>query len=312
MKKLPTFDWTGRDDGPGPENARWFNTVQPLTEATQPGAVLLGFASDEGVRRNYGRTGARNGPEAIRKILGSFALQDRLRIYDAGDVSSGDDLEAGQQEFGKRIRAAQAKGHFTVGLGGGHEITWASYLGLGALLEDNPDLKLGILNLDAHFDLRESERPTSGTGFKQIYDAEKAAGRKMIAAALGISEHGNTRALFDRADRIGLHYRLDEQCRTDNITRAIDWVKSFVDTVDLLYLTIDLDVMPAYVTPGVSAPASVGVSPEVIESITDYLAATKKLVHVDIAELNPELDEDDRTARIAARLVHRIITERQN
>src|SRR5690625_5160722 len=118
MEHLSMFKWSGRDDGPGLENARWFNTIRPVSDATDAGAVLLGLASDEGVRRNQGRTGARNGQTSIRKILGSFALQNDLLIYDAVDVNTGNDLEAGQHEFGQRIAAAQAEGHFTVGLGG--------------------------------------------------------------------------------------------------------------------------------------------------------------------------------------------------
>lgn len=310
MEPLPIPEWSGRDDGPGLENARWFNTVRPLTGDAQPGAVLLGFASDEGVRRNLGRTGARKGPPAIRKVLGSFALQDRISIYDAGDVDTGDHLEAGQEEFGRRIAAAQAQGHFTVGLGGGHEITWASYRGMLPTLEQGEDLKLGILNLDAHFDLRKAETATSGTGFEQIATAERAADRYMTAAALGISEHANTRVLFDRADELGLRYRFDDECRVNNINEVVNWVDGFLASVDLLYLTVDLDVLPGFVAPGVSAPAAVGVPHEVIEAAIDHVAVSDKLIHVDIAELNPELDIGDRTARAAARFVHRIVSKK--
>lgn len=308
MDILPMPEWFGRDDGPGIGNARWFNSVQPLTEHAKPGGVLLGFFSDEGVRRNLGRVGAREGPTAIRRAMGSFAFQNKTPIYDAGDVDTGNDLEAGQFEFGQRVAAAQAQGHFTVGLGGGHEITWASYLGVAPTLEQNPELKLGILNLDAHFDLRASEVATSGTGFQQIAEAERAAGRKMNAAALGISEHANTRVLFDRADRLDLRYRYDDQCRASDISGVLNWVDEFLADIDVLYLTVDLDVLPAAVAPGVSAPAAIGVPQEVIEAVADHVAASNKLMHIDIAELNPELDVDQRTARAAGRMVHRIVT----
>lgn len=310
MVALSMPEWSGRDDGPGRENARWFNTIRPLTDDAQPGVVLLGFASDEGVRRNQGRVGARKGPPAIRKALGSFALQNKIPIYDAGDVDTGDDLEAGQDEFGRRIASAQAQGHFTVGLGGGHEITWASYLGMVPTLEQREDLKLGILNLDAHFDLRKAEIATSGTGFEQIAAAEKSSNRVMTAATLGISEHANTRVLFDRADELGVGYRFDDECRTIDINNVLEWVDDFLDSVDLLYMTVDLDVLPGTVAPGVSAPAAVGVPHEVIEAVIDHVAVDGKLVHVDIAELNPQLDFGDRTARAAARFVHRIVSNK--
>ena len=49
---------------------------------------------------------------------------------------------------------------------------------------------------------------------------------------------------------------------------------------------------------------------ETIQFVCDTLAASGKLAVVDVAELNPSLDIDNRTARTAARLVHRIVTRR--
>jgi formiminoglutamase len=58
--------------------------------------------------------------------------------------------------------------------------------------------------------------------------------------------------------------------------------------------------------PGVSAPAARGVSLEVIEPLVDVICASGKLALFDIAELNPSLDIDQRSARVAARLVARV------
>jgi formiminoglutamase len=77
--------------------------------------------------------------------------------------------------------------------------------------------------------------------------------------------------------------------------------------VDCAYLSICLDVLPASVTPGVSAPAARGVSLETIELLVETVKATGKLVVADIAELNPDFDQDNRTAKVAARLVYQIV-----
>jgi formiminoglutamase len=61
------------------------------------------------------------------------------------------------------------------------------------------------------------------------------------------------------------------------------------------------------VAPGVSAPAARGVALDVIEPIIDAVAGSGKLRLADIAELNPALDIDQRTARVAARLVARVL-----
>ena len=62
--------WQGRQDPEDGELAlRWHDRVQPWQENREPGVVLLGFACDEGVRRNKGRVGAAGAPLAVRKLL---------------------------------------------------------------------------------------------------------------------------------------------------------------------------------------------------------------------------------------------------
>jgi formiminoglutamase len=81
---------------------------------------------------------------------------------------------------------------------------------------------------------------------------------------------------------------------------------AFLAEVDHVYFTICLDVLPAAVAPGVSAPAARGVPLDVVEPIIDVIAASGKLRVADIAELNPGCDIDQRTARVAARLLARV------
>ena len=83
-------------------------------------------------------------------------------------------------------------------------------------------------------------------------------------------------------------------------------LEKFLAGVDIVYLTICLDVVPAATAPGVSAPAAYGVSLEVVEALVDLVTVSGKLRLTDIAEMNPRFDIDQRTARVAARLVSRI------
>ncbi|GAA3203244.1 hypothetical protein GCM10020255_109000 [Rhodococcus baikonurensis] len=111
--------WTGRSDGTSAEHLRWHHAVQPYSAETAPGdCVLIGFSSDEGVRRNKGRRGAADGPDALRAGLASMALAEPLQIQDAGTVAvSGEELEAGQAALGNAVNAALDSGHFPVVLG---------------------------------------------------------------------------------------------------------------------------------------------------------------------------------------------------
>ena len=79
---------------------------------------------------------------------------------------------------------------------------------------------------------------------------------------------------------------------------------AFAADCDALYLTLDIDVLPACEAPGVSAPAARGVRLELLEPLLERLKASGKLRLADLAELNPEHDIDNRTAKVAARLIH--------
>ena len=307
---VPPQPWTGRFDGDGPGHRRWWQAVNSGCkswngEAAAKPAALLGFASDEGVRRNKGRTGACTAPAALRKALGPLAFHLDRAVVDVGDVVvSGQDLEAGQDRLGRTVAALLEAGHQTVVLGGGHETAYASYLGVAGSTAVQSGQRLGVLNLDAHFDLRDEPIPSSGTPFLQMARAEADAGREFRYAVVGISEPNNTQVLFDTAQKLGVQYLLDEDCDAD---RVRDFVGGFLAGIDVLYLTIDLDVLPAAVAPGVSAPAAYGVPLPVISAVCRQVAQSGKLLHLDVAELNPAFDIDGRTARTAARLVDTLL-----
>ncbi|MFC4128705.1 formimidoylglutamase [Nocardia rhizosphaerae] len=300
---MTAASWTGRVDGTTPEHLRWHQAVTEYVPGGDTGAcAFLGFASDAGIRRNKGRPGAAQGPGALRRALSPMALRTPLRAVDAGTVTVfGDDLEGGQHLLGTKVSGLLDDGAFPVVLGGGHEVAYGTYLGVAGSTRRTTGTRVGILNLDAHFDLRPDPVPSSGTPFRQILDADP----DVRYAVLGISQPSNTTVLFDTADRFGVSYLLDDDCEP---TRAGDFVAGFLAGIDLLHLTIDLDVLPAAVAPGVSAPAAFGVPLSVVQAVCDQVTGSGKLAVVDVAELNPALDPDQRTARTAARLIHRIVT----
>nr|WP_237499839.1 formimidoylglutamase [Streptomyces sp. SID8379] len=286
---------------------RWHHVVRTASAESWSDFVFAGFASDEGVRRNKGRVGAAEGPAELRAALAGLALPgDAPTAVDAGDVVVADgDLSAGQERLGALVGPHLAAGRRTFVLGGGHAVGYASYRALahGGLLDDGR--RLGILNLDAHFDLRDDAVPSSGTPFRQIARDEHAAGRPFHYAVLGISQPANTERLFATARDLGVRHLPDTECGVDNLPAVDAFVDTFLDGCDVAHLTIDLDVLPAAEAPGVSAPAAYGVPIPVVERVCARVAASGKLALCDVAELNPSYDVDRRTARAAARLIHR-------
>lgn len=320
MKQDPDMQlWQGRvDAADGPLGQRWHQIVQPLSKLPASNAqgtvALLGFACDAGVARNLGRSGAKDGPAAIRAMLGNMPVHECKAIVDAGDVTCPDEqrdddnsLELAQEQLSAQLTALLARGLFPIAMGGGHEIAFGSFQGLAthlAALEKIP--RIGIINLDAHFDLRMSERASSGTPFRQIAEDCAARGWPFRYCCLGVSSFANTVALFERARLLGVQWRLDEDMGIAQMAEIQAMLAHFLAEVDHVYFTICLDVLPAPVLPGVSAPAAHGVALDMVEAVLDMVCDSDKLRLADIAELNPVYDIDHRSARVAARLLARI------
>lgn len=291
-----THAWTGRvDSQDGAAGLRW-HQVMKIGPALTAGAInLLGFASDEGVRRNHGRVGAKEGPNALRAALSNLAVHRPLVLHDLRDVAcTSGDLETTQEEYAGVAAAALKQNQFVIGLGGGHEIAYASFLGLH---NSGVQGRVGIINIDSHLDLRNDEQRTSGTGFLDALKLNPIA----RYLACGVSPANNTGALYHTARS---H---DAVILEDDADDADAQIAQFLDAVEHVYLSLDLDVFPAADAPGVSAPAGLGVAPREVVRWLRLVARSGKLRIFDVAELNPSLDQDQRTARLAARMIYEVV-----
>jgi len=303
--------WRARDDsGERGDTRRLANVIAPDERLPGAGeAVLLGFACDTGVLRNQGRPGAARGPLAIRRMLAALPAHGLSVLHDAGDVRCDDgDLEAAQDRYAGKVAHLLATSARVLALGGGHEIAWGSFMGLRRWLDERRDPgSVLVLNLDAHFDLRTSRPAHSGTPFDQIAVLCAERGLPLQYACLGVSRLSNTAALYARATEIGAFWVEDVDMRESDLAARLADVDRLIMQASHVYLTVDMDVLPASVMPGVSAPAAYGVPLDVIERIVTRVAGSGKLRLVDLAEVNPDFDVDNHGARVAARLAWRIL-----
>ena len=266
--------WKGRTDKQDGElGQRWHQAMQflnlsetvPAVAPEQVAFAFLGFCCDEGVSRNMGRVGAAAGPAALRAAMASFAhhLPQHVYLFDAGDVlCTNQNLEEAQEQLGRKIGLLLKHGYRPLVLGGGHEIAYGHYLGVERATAGKA---LGILNFDAHFDLRSyAQQPSSGTPFLQIADRSYAHADEFRYKVIGLQEYGNTRILFQAADRLRVDYTFAEEVQLHNLPQLTSQLNSFLDTVDKVYVTVDLDVFAAGYAPGVSAVNALGLQPEVV------------------------------------------------
>ncbi|WP_193162749.1 formimidoylglutamase [Microbulbifer hainanensis] len=302
--------WSGRTDSEdGKAGERWHQRITPLQLDSAPGLAILGFSSDEGVRRNKGRIGAAKGPRILRLAMANLPATFDAPIYDAGNVKvEKEDLESGQSLLGARITELLSGGHFPLVLGGGHEIAYGSYQGIARWMRElHRDKTLGIINFDAHLDLRiPNPKGSSGTPFYQIAEQCEINGRDFHYLCVGAADNANTPALYNRADELGAQVIRDREITPWNLDRVKQQMREYIDGVDFVYLTVCLDVFPAAVMPAVSAPAGRGVPLELFEPMLDTVLESGKVCMADIAEFNPYFDIEDHAARTAARVAFQI------
>ena len=289
--------WHGRFDSNEDIDLRIWQIVKPFDDVSKEyGICFVGYDTDDGIKRNQGRIGAEKGSNAIRKAIQSFPIVENLKIYDYQNLKN-KVLEEAQKEYSLKISNVIKKGIFPIGLGGGHDIAFASYSGIRKAY---PDKKIGIVNFDTHLDMRPYDNgATSGTSFKQILDGDKNVKYSIV----GFKKQGNTKRLIDTAKNYNVLI-LDEEEEEKFIN---DELKKYLADADILYVTFCMDVFNASDAPGVSAPTIMGLDPKKGKRILREIMNTGKVVCIDFAEVSPEYDIDSRTAKLAGSLIYDIM-----
>jgi formiminoglutamase len=260
--------------------------------------VLCGFPSDEGVRRNGGRPGAADGPSEIRRFLYRMTpggqvpmpLEDLLRsTIDLGDVRV-EEMEAGQEALGNAIAPYLREDVIVIVLGGGHETAFGHFLGYA-----EAGLAVDILNLDAHTDVRalKQGRAHSGSPFRQAY--EHPSGALGHYAAAGLQPHSVSSAHADYVRSQGGSLIWREEINDERLPALF-----MGGSGRRMMVTLDLDVVDQSQAPGVSAPATNGISARHFVHAARLAGRSTVVSSIDICELNPRFDRDGQTARLAA------------
>jgi formiminoglutamase len=264
----------------------------------QTRVVLVGFPSDQGVRRNRGRAGAAEGPDAIRTAFFRMTADPVDPVShvgllqsacDLGNLETTEDLERDQEELGRVLSPWLKDGLVAVVLGGGHETAFGHFLGYAGA-----GLAVDWLNWDAHPDVREPEsgQGHSGSPFRQILLHPSRACRGYTVAGLIRSSVAKAHLDFvhDHGGRV--HWG-------ESLTRG---------TINGIYqalpgaaaVSFDLDAVDGAFAPGVSAPAVGGLATAVWLEAAYQAGLSAAVRSIDIVELNPLLDRDNQTAKLAA------------
>lgn len=314
-------NWDGRIDSVDDfDSFRWHQWVKvlDLTDKNNVafegklGFAFLGFACDMGIQRNKGRSGAALGPESIRRELAPLPCRfsKEVALYDAGNIAcEGATLEEAQEALAEAVQRVLDLNLFPILLGGGHEIAFGHYKGIiNHLNNSDKGNNLGIINFDAHFDLRPyKENVSSGTMFRQIADYTADNDLDYSYFCIGIQKYSNTVNLFKTADELGVEYILAKDISHMDFYALVEKLDEFIIDQDHLYVTICSDVFSSAFAPGVSAPQPLGLDPEKVLTFLNHILKSKKAISFDIAEVSPRFDLDNNTSNLASVMIFSVV-----
>jgi len=289
---------------------------------------LIGVPMDLGASRR----GVDMGPSAVRYT----DLRDRIAklghtVEDTGNVPVPfrEDAAKGAQrgarylgaisdvcvEVAARTRAALEAGQIPVVLGGDHALAAGSIAGAAAHLAAR-GAHLGAIWVDAHGDLNTPGSSSSGNVHGMPLAALLGHGDKAMSgiagsapalrasdvALVGLRDlDGPERAHIKKWGLSAFSMRaLDERGVHTVMQEAIGIATRETDGI---WVSFDMDVIDPSEAPGVGTAVPGGMTYREAHLAMEMLADTGKLVGIDLVEVNPVLDERNRTAEIACELI---------
>jgi formiminoglutamase len=267
--------------------------------------VIIGFPQDEGVRRNGGRPGAAEAPNEIRRWLYRLTPGDchadvhlsDLQPLDLGNVRIAGELEDTQAALAEIIAAVLHSGAIPIVLGGGHETAYGHFLGYAAERRS-----VGIINIDAHLDLRPpvAGKGLSGSPFRQALEhpLHPLPGERYICLGAQPQSVSRQHGLFAREH--GCTVRWCEEVRHLLGQHFRDAYNRLAAAGCAVYVTLDADAVQTADVPGVSAPNATGLSGADVAACARLAGTSPQVASLDLVEINPCLDRDGQSARWAA------------
>jgi formiminoglutamase len=282
----------------------------------QTKALAIGLVGVPLSKSSISHSGGSFSPQTIRKCFSSFTTysieQDydlkALEITDFGDVDMHvTDIVQSQIRIEDTLSQlfAQENDVVPIILGGDHSITAPSVKAFSNTRRE----KVGIIQFDAHHDLRNLEDggPSNGTPFRNLIDKGVIEGKNLYQIGIRNFSNGKEYTDFGRKQDVTM-YTMDDVHTLGIISILEKCVQELKTRVDSIYVSLDMDVMDQAFAPGCPAIGPDGMDTHTIKQAIHYLSQQKEVAALDIVEIDPTLDFRDMTSRLAAYLVLTFIT----
>ena len=288
---------------------------------------IIGFPMDLGADRR----GVDMGPSALR-IAGLREKLEQLgyQVIDRGDIFIQimerqkitnpklkylNEILKTSRILARRVERVLEKKHFPLCLGGDHSMALGSIAGISSYCKKHK-LKLGVIWVDAHTDMNTDETSPSGNIHGMPLAASLGIGNEKLVNFYGFSpklkpencaligvrsvdtlEKQNIKKLklpvytMSDIDKQGIHIIIEKI------------LKQFRKKVDHLHVSFDLDVIDPSIVPGVGTPVAGGLGYREAHLLMESIAECSCMSSLEITEVNPILDDKNKSAIFAADLI---------
>jgi agmatinase len=276
-----------------------------------PDAAIVGAPFDDAVSH---RGGARFGPRAIRTgtyQVGAASLQldvdawEHLDVVDAGDADVVPAwLDRGHAVIFEKVLEVAASGAVPVILGGDHSITWPS---ASAIAQVHAPRSIGIVHFDAHADTADSSWGVlsgHGTPMRRLIESGAVAGRNFVQ--VGLRGYWPPQEVLDWMGQQGMRWHLMREIEERGAEAVIDdAIAEALDGPELIYLSVDIDVLDPGMAPGTGTPEPGGMLTRELLRAVRRIVGSVRLAAMDIVEVSPPFDH----AEITVMAAHRVAME---
>lgn len=280
------------------------------------------------------RRGVDMGPSAIR-YAGMIERLSQLKyaIEDLGDIeiprpaqNSNEKLDnlrnlneiaEGSQRLATEVDKVVENGHFPLVLGGDHSIAMGTLAGL-AKHYDN----MGVIWYDAHGDLNTADSSPSGNihgmplavslgiGHEKLTsihgDEPKIKPENIVIIGARSLDEGERVLIEEKGIKVYTMHEVDRMGMTQVMEETIEYLK---DRTDGVHLSLDLDGLDPNEAPGVGTPVMGGLSYRESHLAMEMLYQSQMITSAEFVEVNPILDEKNRTASVAVGLMGSLFGE---
>jgi formiminoglutamase len=281
--------------------------IVPATEAAPVGLVRAPLAAGS---VTPGRCDL--APSELRHVMrriGRFDIDTGRelgsRIADSGDLSIGGlSIDDATGPIRDAVAESVARHELTLLIGGNNAVTRPGLLGLAQAL-DAPLDRVGLITLDAHFDMRDTSQGLGNGNPVRALLEDGLPGRNIVQ--IGLAPFANSKEMFDDARAAGNGVVMIAELERNGCQATIDHALDRLGHCEALMVDCDIDVIDRSQFPGAPGARPWGMQSRDFFRAARLLAAEPRVAVIDLTEWDPPLDATDLSALTAGRWLAEIL-----